>query len=178
MASWSERIPGEGARAFNAFLAYRDLGPERSIDKAYRVATQQQESSRRASGTWMNWAAQFEWVERARAYDGYLEAKARRSREREYFGKLEAFRGRQELLAQKTLEVSIQLLEIANRRMKKLLIEDPEKAEEIALGLVPAYARAAASTAEAATNAEAAALGVEELGKAYLDERDRGSQED
>jgi len=73
------RQPHESPKAYAAFAAYRDLGVERSIDKAYVVL---QEARRRpddkstpkkeANRHWDVWCSKFNWVERATAYDDYL----------------------------------------------------------------------------------------------------------
>lgn len=72
------RQPHETTKAFAAFVVYRDLGVERSIDKAYasKRATQQQPNSKstshRESRYWAEWSTKYNWVERATAYDDYL----------------------------------------------------------------------------------------------------------
>lgn len=75
------RLPLESAKAFAAFSVYRDMGAERSIDKAYaaymtREPQQQLDnkstSAKRASRYWGEWSIKFRWVERARAYDDHL----------------------------------------------------------------------------------------------------------
>jgi hypothetical protein len=68
-----ERLPAESAKAFAAFCAYRDLGPERSLNAAYGEG--------RAPGHWSQWSSEYRWVERATAYDAYLDAERRKVRE-------------------------------------------------------------------------------------------------
>jgi hypothetical protein len=75
-----ERQTTESARAFAAFCAYRDLGPSRSIDRAYTV-TRERHQPGRAAGQWNAWSVEHRWVERAAAYDGHLDAQRRRIRE-------------------------------------------------------------------------------------------------
>jgi len=74
-----QRQKDESFKAYAAFVAYRDLGVDRSIDKAYaakRAAQQQPNdkptSSGRASRYWAEWSTRYNWVERAMAYDDYL----------------------------------------------------------------------------------------------------------
>ena len=86
-----ERLPAESARAYRAFSCYRDLGPERSLDRAwssFRTAQGKDAGSARHPGTWGAWSHQHHWVERAAAYDELLDqeklaaaAKQRRKRE-------------------------------------------------------------------------------------------------
>lgn len=75
-----EQQPHESARAFRAFTYYRDLGPERSLEKAY--AGHSGEKDGKAPGQWNAWSKQFEWVRRAIAYDAHLDTALRKARER------------------------------------------------------------------------------------------------
>lgn len=76
-ASW-ERQPGETEAAYVAFCAYRNGGPDRSLNAAYS------QDGKRAPGQWAKWSAANSWVTRAEAYDDYLEAEVRRLRERNW----------------------------------------------------------------------------------------------
>src|SRR5260370_1005228 len=51
------RLPGEPVRAYRAFRMYRDQGPHRSG------------ATRQSVGHWTAWSKQWNWVERAGAYD-------------------------------------------------------------------------------------------------------------
>lgn len=98
-----ERQDGEPAKAFAAFIWYRDLGPEtRSLNLAY-----QRESgappAMRAPGTWAAWSSEWRWVERAAAYDAYLDDLRRRVREAK-LRELEERRAEFELAHQARLE--------------------------------------------------------------------------
>lgn len=110
MAKEWERQQGESSRAFRAFMHYRDLGPDRrSLNAAYAVARETQEELR-APGTWYEWSAGFRWVERAAAWDAYLDgerlrARARRARQ------LEERRAEFEFENQDRLERRVQKME-------------------------------------------------------------------
>lgn len=66
MKPWEPRS-SESMPAYAAFAEYRDLGPERSQDAvAEKLAKSRQLLSR--------WAAKYEWVTRAKAYDAHLDA--------------------------------------------------------------------------------------------------------
>jgi hypothetical protein len=92
--SW-EQLPGESGKAYAAFRAFRDYGPERNIRKAaVRYAdslgfdgiggggTKQRQGSKPSNSTstverryrvWRNWSTQFRWRERAADYDRYTD---------------------------------------------------------------------------------------------------------
>jgi hypothetical protein len=92
--SW-EQLPGETGRAYAAFRAFRDGGPERTIRRAaVRYAEGLEFDGRGGGGTerrqgskpsnsgqtvekryrvWRNWCSQFRWRERAADYDKYTE---------------------------------------------------------------------------------------------------------
>jgi hypothetical protein len=73
--SW-EPQSGESAPAFAAFVEYRDLGPDRSIDAVQRKVKKNTRLLAKWSGHW-------NWVKRARAYDAHLDEIVRHARETE-----------------------------------------------------------------------------------------------
>lgn len=76
-----EQQPGESSRAFRAFAFYRELGPERSIDRAYTEYLGGAKPGR-APGQWNAWSRERAWVERASAYDAHVDQEKRKARER------------------------------------------------------------------------------------------------
>lgn len=69
-----ERLPGESAKAFAAFMVYRDFGPGRDVNSAYRSTTQQQSNCNKiAPRHWRSWSTTFRWFDRAAAYDAHLD---------------------------------------------------------------------------------------------------------
>lgn len=64
-----EQQPGESAKAFEAFAIYRDMGVERSV----RKVAQQLNKSLTLIG---RWSSNYNWPERARAYDRDLDKRA------------------------------------------------------------------------------------------------------
>ena len=77
-----ERLPQESPRAYRAFCIYRDLGPDRSLDQAWKRfcaasdPTKNRGSARRP-GHWAAWSQKYQWVERAEAYDDLIEEESR-----------------------------------------------------------------------------------------------------
>lgn len=147
---WTRR-PDESAKAFKAFTLYRDAGESRTIDGAYRAYAGAEKGGKGAPGFFRRWAAEFVWTERAAAYDAHREAERLAEKGTE---EIEAFRERQVKLAAATTGTAIRLLQKLNERLNTL------EAAEITPQMIPSYARAIASVAEASTNAEAVANGV------------------
>jgi len=81
-----DQQPGEPDRWYGHFRRFCDLGPSRSLDLCYRQALAENgglpqepaSSAARAPGNWKRKAAQFDWADRAAAWDA-----DRRQRERE-----------------------------------------------------------------------------------------------
>lgn len=66
----TQRLPNESAKAYAAYVIYRELPVKnRSIDAAWREATKQQKSNKRATGCWVKWSSLYQWVVRAAERD-------------------------------------------------------------------------------------------------------------
>ena len=61
---WDQQ-PGEGSRAFAGFKVYRDMGPQRSLVKAFKEMTGKDKSR----GKFDIWSMQNDWVNRCEMYD-------------------------------------------------------------------------------------------------------------
>lgn len=73
MSEW-ERLTDETEESYVRFLVYRNLGPMRSLDIAYKQfcnAHNRSKSPQYASGQWKDDCAKYSWVSRARAWDIY-----------------------------------------------------------------------------------------------------------
>lgn len=66
MKLW-EPQPNESSVAYQAFAMYRDFGPERSIDSVSRKLSKSIPLLKR-------WSSKWAWVERAMAFDTYLDS--------------------------------------------------------------------------------------------------------
>lgn len=85
MARSNQRLPGEPESAYNAYLVYRGLGPDRDLREAWRVYRERPIEGRktrgrprlsnakpgRPSGQWTMWCSDWNWKERAAVYDGF-----------------------------------------------------------------------------------------------------------
>lgn len=76
------RIKYENSKAFALFCIYRDLGPSRTLDKVHQKYIE--DSSETISLRQIaSYSSKNGWVERAEAYDDYLEEKTRLDNEKE-----------------------------------------------------------------------------------------------
>ena len=76
-----EKQPKESSKAYFSFCNYRDLGPERSVEK---TARKQGKKIPKDGGnrTLEAWCTKFNWVSRAAAYDDYIERRKREENEK------------------------------------------------------------------------------------------------
>lgn len=126
MGLWDERQPGEGSKAWAAFVVYRDFGPERTITKAWRRFANKSEGE---SGRWELWSRKFKWVERAAAYDKHLDDLERGERERE-LARLAKRRAQFEFKVQDNLEELTVWLRTAVEKHNAAPITDIERQED------------------------------------------------
>ncbi|HEU0298874.1 MAG TPA: hypothetical protein VFR37_05450 [Longimicrobium sp.] len=180
-ASAWDRLQGETSRAFAAFEVYRELGPTRSMSAAvaayrakYGKAPKGREKSRRREqggnggetgarkipSHWEVWAAQYTWRDRAAKWDAAQVLEERRRAEDAHKAKVDAYLNRQQRLAAAATEATIGMLGMINRTLKQMTSR-----EEMMLPAkqLPQFVRAAAAISETTTNAEAQAIGVEQL---------------
>lgn len=64
-----ERQEGESAKAFAAFVVYRDLGDKRSLEKV-------SQNLAKSLPFIKSWSSKYNWVKRAAAYDDFLDAES------------------------------------------------------------------------------------------------------
>jgi hypothetical protein len=76
---WTKR-DDETQRAYEGFCVYRDLGPERSLQEAHDEFYGEGAGNLRYME---GWSSTYDWVDRASAYDQYLEEKRRQEYEKE-----------------------------------------------------------------------------------------------
>ncbi len=81
MAEIWEQLPDESAVAYGAFLFFRESRPPRSVLKCYREWTKDP-GKKKASGRWIAWSTQYQWRERAMAYDLHVDGIRRAAKEK------------------------------------------------------------------------------------------------
>jgi len=69
-----EQQPGESSKAFRAFVVYRDMGTNRSLDKIpLLILDPAGKPLYKSSRYFHDWATKFTWTARVRAYDNHLD---------------------------------------------------------------------------------------------------------
>ena len=68
-----QKLPSEPERAYQAFCIYRDLGPGRSILKAYRAHAGEEKTA--TTGMWVAWSRNYNWLQRATEWDAEKDRK-------------------------------------------------------------------------------------------------------
>lgn len=110
---WDELLPGESAKAFQAFMDYAEAGPSRSLRKLLEHYVQTPRAGKavqppaRSLATLSKWSARYQWRRRALEYD-YEQQEIRRVQMREI--RL----SRQEQLAEQDWRVSQELRRVSN----------------------------------------------------------------
>ena len=129
------RQEGETATAYAAFCTYRDLGPRRSLAKAYghQKGTKR---AQQASGHWKRWYRTKNWKNRAEAYDAHLDEKKRQAEVEKWRRRGEDLVEEQYRLAQAMLSKAHQMLQfpLASQTVEK----KDEKGNPVAVTIEPA----------------------------------------
>jgi hypothetical protein len=105
-----ERLPGETAKAYAAFCAFRDYGPERNIRRAVESAEKDNAKREKRYRVWRNWCSQYRWRERAEDYDRFTE----NLKQKEYRKTIEAQGEMHRKVTGKMLEVVSKKLDTMN----------------------------------------------------------------
>jgi hypothetical protein len=72
---WRRR-KGEGVKAYQAFLAYRDMGPRRSVGAVAPITGSTKTAKENQHHWWRQWAGRYDWRKRAEAWDDHVNALA------------------------------------------------------------------------------------------------------
>lgn len=70
-----DRLSQESTKAYAAFLEYRNMDVDRSIDAAWKRYSK---TDKITPGYFRQWSVTYHWVERARAWDEFIEAEAQK----------------------------------------------------------------------------------------------------
>lgn len=115
MASYPAILPAESAQAYQAAVAYFEMGADRSQEAvSQKLGKSRQLMSR--------WSAQHDWPERARAYDAQLAELAAEAHQTRYLADLEAHRVRSTEAARGLYTVAAKLLQRLNSQVGTLEI--------------------------------------------------------
>jgi hypothetical protein len=131
-----ERQWGETARQYAAFAFYRDMGAQRSLDKAFRLQVaatpRPAPADGRAPAIWFRWSSEKHWSDRAHAYDDHVSRsmlRAREVRRREMEQAREQFEWEQQALIQAAAgELRAKLLQVA--RLPNTDVDQTDYAED------------------------------------------------
>jgi len=88
MAQLFEQQPKESAKAFSAFSAYLNMGPERSTQAVAKALAKSEQLVRR-------WSARWNWVERVQAQGAYIAAVVARGKAVEWAKRQQELRERE-----------------------------------------------------------------------------------
>lgn len=121
-----QQLEQESAPAYQAFIRYCELGPQRSIDTAYRASIGQEESNKTASGRWTKWSQDYRWVERAKAWDAEQVLAVVEHRKAEHLSEIADYKKNRLETATKSFNTANNLLDRVNERISNL-----EKIESI-----------------------------------------------
>lgn len=114
-----ERQEGESTKAFEAFKIYRDLGHERSLQKAAELYYGHAGSVRQAQ----RWSKKFAWVERAQSWDDWYEMIRREAVEEHLRAQAEDHGRREAALKERALGVREQAMSQAEKMLQWPLAE-------------------------------------------------------
>lgn len=151
-------LDNETSKAFQCFTIYRDLGSDRSLDKAYQLS--KDNVTLKANGTWRKWSEKHHWVDRAKAYDAYLIEKSRQAREEEHLKELGEYRDELGRLSRLTMNTGKLVLA---RCLKRIQSMSEQEIDKLDVKHVSALMRAANDSIEKGMDGWGMALAVDDL---------------
>jgi hypothetical protein len=161
-----DRLPEEPATAFLAFAAFRDLGPGRTIRKAWAVYSGQSEG---VNGTWFNYSKAFKWVSRCEAFDAFtnqLRRDAVRALSETESARItenqRVHRDNEQYLSQQAFEKAAEILSIPVARSSFIEQRDGKTIIHKATLLSPSHLFAAAALMKAGSDIGRRGLGIKE----------------
>lgn len=134
-----ERQPGESSKAFEAWKCYRDLGADRSLAKA---AETYYGTSKNLAQVGV-WSSRFDWVQRARAHDDWMELTRRQAIEEWQETRAHGFAERQGRLLERLMEQAEKAADNADEMLRwpiseQRILKEGENGEDVTVIIMPA----------------------------------------
>lgn len=174
-----EQLPNEPDKWYIRFQKFLALGPRRSVLKTYGLERQENAKHKQADTSniapiavppdWRKYTKEYQWAERAAAYDkeqslSYIERYEDGRR-----NVLEKFRSDAEQQSKLAAEIGQKALEVCQKVLEAALDNDSWK--KLSLAELPNFLRAAGDIVEKATAVRATMLNVERLIKEVDDRK-------
>jgi hypothetical protein len=167
---FDDPIESESTKAFAAFCIYRDLGKERSIDKAWK---QYQNSTKTVQGYFKHWSSHFFWVDRCKAYDAEC-AKEALVKAKE--GRIMEMVSASKVLSEDAdvfREMSLGMVEVVQKEIDLMLgidaIDGKPSTSKYTLPQLAAFARSAVFLRHHSQTWKRLALGIDDLADEFKD---------
>lgn len=137
MRAWRPE-EGETAKAFAAFEVYRELGPERTLQKAAESYYGSTANLRQIQ----EWSRKFDWVERARGYDDWLTMTRQNAIEEYERGKAAKYAERRQMIQEGMLDVAEKALDQCNKMLdwpltEQRVLREGEDGEQVTYIFLP-----------------------------------------
>ena len=149
----------ESPEGYEAFVAYLELGRDRTFDKAAKIVGI-------AFTTARDLAKRFSWTERAAAYDAdqmrQRFEEVRKERERKHRDEINKFRERQHIRAMAMGDLADLMLDMTTDKLQAMRAAG----EHISEQSIANVARTVASLADMSMQIQATALGIDDLNEA------------
>lgn len=120
------QMEGESDQAYAAFVEFRDLGPGRTADAAWRAKGTKEGPSgpgraSRAPGSWKRWRAQYHWDARAEAFDDHAQAIHEKKLDEALEAHADEWAARQIESRRKDWELGAELRQLVQESLTKML---------------------------------------------------------
>jgi hypothetical protein len=147
-----EQLPNESAKAYAAFVAYAEMGTQRSLEKVQ----QKYDKSTSYIRVLARWSAQHRWQERVREYDAAIAAERAELLRQQRHAEIERLRSDSQADAANLRKLARGLNYQLDQAIAHLETGDIEPRH------MAGILRTIAQALETATNLDAAALGIDE----------------
>jgi hypothetical protein len=119
------QMEGESDQAYAAFVEFRDLGPGRTADAAWRAKGTKEGPSGppralRAPGSWKRWRAQYHWDARSEAFDDHVQDGLEKKLDEALEAHADEWAARQIESRQKDWELGAELRQLVQESLQKI----------------------------------------------------------